>query len=127
MAKPGSEDAAAISSGLAVDLSRLGKGKPLDLQRLELERKLGMRCGGCKRRITVGFEFVTFAVVELKGAVDKLAAPRTYACTHDDCDYAQRVAPHANAMRQIEWAYLDEQRGEKVPGAANPEREALPG
>lgn len=119
MAKPGSRAAAALSG--AVDL-----GKPrtsLDEQRIELERKAGMRCGGCKRRITLGFEFVTFVVVEHRGTADRLATARTYACSHEECDYATICAPNSNAMRPIEWAYPDEHRGEAITGAADPAAE----
>lgn len=97
--------------------------KSLDEQRLDLERRLGMRCGGCRRRIGLGFEFVMFAVVEVKGARDRLAAPKTYACSREDCDYAEKCMRESNAVKQIEWSYLDELRGERIPGAMNPENE----
>lgn len=125
MAKPGSGAAALIATGLAHDLSK--RAKPLDQQRLDLERKEGMRCGGCKRRITLGFEFVVFVVVDVPGASDKLATSRTFACNGaTGCQYAEQVALEANAMRPIEWAYLDEQRGERIVGAADPEMEFVP-
>lgn len=104
-------------NGRGVDLSE--PAKSLDEQRLDHERKLGMRCGGCKGRIGLGFEFVMFAVVEVPGARDRLASAKAYACTREDCDYAETCMRESNAVRQIEWSYLDELRGEKVPGAVN--------
>lgn len=126
MAKPGSKQAAALNGlGRAVDLSK--RQKPLDEQRIEQETKLGMRCGGCKRRMDSGYEFIVFAVVEVKGAGDKLAAPRQYACAREDCDYRDRIAREANAMRSITpWLYLDELRGEKIKGALDPANELDP-
>jgi hypothetical protein len=118
VAKPGGDAARLLSAG--IDLSR-GRVASLDEQRLELERKAGMRCGGCKRRITNGFAFTTFVLAETKGAADRLATARTYACSRDDCDYAARVAEHAIELEMLpERVYLDERRGERIAGAANP-------
>lgn len=121
MAKPGR--GAAEFMGALADVVDLSKPRPtLDEQRLDHERKAGMRCGGCKRRITLGFEFVVFSAHEVHTGT--LVTSRTYACNGDGgCDYAAMVAQHANAMRPIEWAYLDEQRGEQITGAADPQME----
>ena len=122
MAKPGRDAAAFLGAvGGVVDLSQ--PTPTLDEQRMEHERKAGMRCGGCKRRITLGFEFVVFVEAH-PGA---LATSRTYACNGEGgCEYAAIVAQNANAMRPIEWAYLDEQRGETIVGAADPRMEYVP-
>lgn len=123
MAKPGSAAAALLSSGLAHDLSQ-PRTASLDEQRIELERKLGWRCGGCKRRIVSGFKFTTFIVVESKGAADRLAKAVTYACSRPGCEYAGKCAMDAAAMEMTpEMVYLDEQRGERITGAADPAME----
>jgi hypothetical protein len=124
VAKPGKGAAEFMGAlGGAVDLAR--PSASLDEQRLDHERKAGMRCGGCKRRITLGFEFVVFAEHDVHRGV--LVTSRTYACNGaNGCAYAAMVAQQANAMRPIEWAYLDEQRGERIVGAADPRMEWKP-
>lgn len=125
MAKPGSPQAALIGSGLGVDLA--ARRLSLDQQRIEKERKLGWRCGGCMRRIGHGFKFTIFSVVEGKGAADMIAAPSTYACTRDDCDYAPRCSMDAAHVETTpEHVYLDERRGERIVGALDPAMEFGP-
>jgi hypothetical protein len=92
------------------DLSRAAVLGELSQEvQVEAEVHSGMRCGGCRRRITLGFRFVNFRA-ELgrrsgRGVIEK---QETFACTRADCDYAMKAAQKSVAVSKVEYAWLDD-------------------
>lgn len=94
--------------GGVVDLGALARPYKTTLSEQETGELLrqamtaqGMVCAGCRRQIDIGFEFIAFALVD-----GVMQTHRSFACTRDDCGYAEVVAQEADAMRQVEWVYL---------------------
>lgn len=95
------------------DLGAMAKAAPREVPlsevpeevRVGLEMEQGMRCYGCRGRITVGFEFVRFVAT-----ANVLRAEQSFACSREECDYAPRAAADSHAMRPVEWAWFDEQQ-----------------
>lgn len=100
MAKPGSNGARMLSGR---DLSSAGL---TDLQarkvQEEVELRQGMRCSGCGRRITVGFQFTS---IDPRASV---AIMKLSACARDDCGFAEDCREGATFMEMVEFAWLDE-------------------
>ena len=98
----------------------MAKPEQVEKVRKLAEMKAGMRCGGCEERITIGFEFVHFHVEmrEVDGAkIPVHETRRIFACSRDGCGFAELVAQDADAMRPVEWAFLDHKAIEE-PGQA---------
>jgi hypothetical protein len=123
MAKPGSDaarDLAAMSRAAAEIRREIPAGIKADLL-WKIEGQLGLRCGGCGRRIKVGFQFTKIDVVLIadhpKADVLKLSA-----CDRDDCDFAEEARKGADVVEMVEYAWLvdvDEERpGEDTTPAA---------
>lgn len=108
------------------DLGALAKaqtilvGETADAAQAQAEFLAGMRCGGCRRRFTRGWEFVRIVVFDGPGGKPDVRSQPTYACTQDDCDYALLAAETATAMRPVEWAFLDEVREGRAAADAGP-------
>ena len=87
----------------AVDLTSAGMSDEEALRAQEMiELQLGMRCGGCGRRIAVGLQFMQVAV-RSQSPVMKLSA-----CARGDCDFAEHAKDGATSMQVIEYVWLDE-------------------
>lgn len=85
----------------------------------ELEN--GMRCGGCHRRIRVGFRFTKFSVQVVEGAA-VIAREVANACSRDDCAYGDHVSSaQPQVVEPIEYAWLDGLPDDDGYYAADPE------
>lgn len=134
MAKPGSREAAELSQlarmdKQAVDLSKIPEEKKL-AAKAEAEGRLGMRCDGCNRRITIGFAFTMIEVVPAKGGAAAVNVLKLAACNgNDDCDFAMKAKDGATVMEAVEYAWLDEDplAGEGSVEAARQARAAAAG
>jgi hypothetical protein len=68
----------------------------------QLEHALGARCNGCGKRIGLGFKFVS---------VDprhQTPVAEVYACTREDCGFAELARDGATFMEMLEFVWLDE-------------------
>lgn len=93
----------------------------------EAEAQLGMRCAGCGRRITTGFEFMQLSptVVEGVPTIDRAALSACNGGPDGDCDFAEKARKHATVVKMIEFAWLSPDprpegtsKGESSPEAA---------
>lgn len=78
-----------------------------------VERKVGLRCGGCGERIVKGFEFVRLQVLKDPVTGERAAVRSTvHACVRPDCDFVMEVAQTATAARKLdnEWLFMDDPR-----------------
>lgn len=97
--------ARSIANGGARDLSALKMSEEEAREAQEVvEHKLGARCNGCGRRITMGFKFTSLDVRDSKGRVVVTMS----ACTREDCDFAERCKDGATFMEMVEFAWVDE-------------------
>lgn len=89
-------------NGGGVDLARaaLSDGEARDAQEM-LELRMGMRCGGCGRRIGLGFKFASLDPRATEPVL-KLSA-----CNRLDCDFAESARDGATVMEMVEFAWLD--------------------
>lgn len=72
------------------------------------EKRAGLRCGGCGKRISQGWEFVRMLVQQgPKGPA--VIAQRSYACNDEvNCGVFVAMAEQADAFRTIQWQFLDD-------------------
>lgn len=122
MAKPGSREARAVANGRAVDLRKHAPVPDVMAQKVreQAEAQLGMRCGGCGKRIGVGLQFTRIDVE--RGADGRPAADvmKLSACSGaNDCDFAARARENADVIEMVEFVWLS---GEAPVGA----HESLP-
>lgn len=116
MAKPGTKDAAHIAAG-AVDLAEL---KPLDPEvesriRQQAEEQLDRRCGGCARRVGIGFKFTKMDIYMGSDAKPQVDVMHIVACAgDDDCNFAAACREEADSVEMIEYVWLG---GEAPVGA----------
>jgi hypothetical protein len=116
----------------AVDLSALRGGTelPPDIKAAALEEgelRAGLRCGGCRQRVSHGFEFTLIrAEYRPELASGGIKAEKRVACADPECGYAvQCVEIGAVAMREVKYMFLDEGAAGRVLGAlgVTPEEE----
>lgn len=88
------------------------------------EKKLGLRCSGCGRRIHNGFRVTRFLErfdpEEMKPVV---SVAQANVCVRDDCDAAGESMSTAHLVEKVENVWLDEERGgaprsDVIPAAA---------
>lgn len=113
MAKPGSPEARKLAA-MARSAADLGGGElsgDVAARLLEqAEGQLGMRCGGCNRRITVGFQFTRIAAI-VEGGKPTMDVVKLSACNGDEgCDFAMQAREGATVMEMVEFVWLDEAR-----------------
>lgn len=93
----------------------LARAKMSDKQVAEagemLELQLGMRCGGCGRRIGIGIKFTSISVRK-QSPVSKLSA-----CDREDCGFAEEARDGGTVMEVFQLVWLDE-AGVDAPAAA---------
>jgi hypothetical protein len=114
MAKPGSNGARRIAGGArAVDLTikTISDEEARRVQEM-LEHKLGARCNGCGRRITMGLKFTSLDPRDTQPVITMSA------CNRQDCDFAETCRPGATFMEMIEFAWLDE-NGPDAPASVS--------
>lgn len=101
MARPVSR-AAAMRNGGAVDLSvaRLTDREAQEAQEY-LELRGGLRCGGCGRRLGIGFRFTSIDPRSRQPIV-KLSA-----CSRADCGFAAQCREGATLVEFVEYAWAD--------------------
>lgn len=77
------------------------------------EKKLGLRCSGCGRRIHNGFRVTefreTFDPEEMKPVI---RVAQGVVCVRDDCDAAGQAMARAHLVEKIENVWMDEVRGD---------------
>lgn len=111
MAKPGSTEAAALASmsRRAADLRGRVALPPAVAERIaaEAEKQLGMRCGGCGRRISVGLKFTRLDVVAGEKGRPTVDVQHLAACNGaEGCDYAAKARKGADVMEMVEFVWL---------------------
>lgn len=109
MAKPGSNGARKVSAGGAVDL---GKRTPVPEAleregRANAEANLGMRCGGCGKRIGVGLQFTRIDIVRGDDGRPVADVLKLSACNGaDGCDFAAKAREGADVVEMVEFVWL---------------------
>lgn len=79
----------------------------------EAEKKLGMRCGGCLKRVGVGFKFTRIDVMIDQGR-PTVDVQYLSACNGaEGCDFAQKAKEGADVIEMVEFVWLT---GEKPVG-----------
>lgn len=125
MAKPGSDEARKLAA-MARGAADLGGGElpesMVEKLREQAEGQLGMRCGGCKRRIGVGLQFTRIDFVVEKGQ-PTVDVQRLSACNGaDGCDFAEEARKGADVIEMVEFAWLT---GEPAVGSGASAEEAV--
>jgi predicted metal-binding protein len=119
MARPGQKKTAAqIAGGVDLSKSKMTDEQARDAQE-QMELRSGMRCGGCGRRITMGYQFTSLAPRAVEAPVIRLSA-----CAREDCDYAMVLRDGATVMEMVEYAWLDELGNDAPPAKAVVEAQA---
>lgn len=89
------------------------------------EMNAGMRCGGCGRRITLGFKFTAFRTEYVEGQATAVAIVKS-ACTRPECDHAGKLQAASSAAEAVEFAWFDEAGADApVPEAVEKRHEAM--
>lgn len=110
MAKPGTDEARALAamSRQAADIPRSIPEEMQTHMRFIVEGQRGQRCGGCQRRITIGFQFQRVELVMGQDGAPIADIQRLSACNRDDCDFADEARKNADFCEMVEYAWLDE-------------------
>lgn len=96
-------------------------GQMADEVKQAAELQAGLRCGGCKQRITEGTEFLNVQATT-DGEKNEVRIRRTFACHRPDCRYWEIAADASLAARPVIWAFFDEK-----PDAPLPQKPPLAG
>lgn len=119
MARQGQKKTAAqIAGGVDLSKSKLTDEQVRQAQET-MELRAGMRCGGCGRRITMGYQFTSLAPRDAAAPVIRLSA-----CAREDCEYAMVLRDGATVMEMVEFAWLDELGADAPPAKAVVEAKA---
>jgi hypothetical protein len=122
MARPGDRAGASrdVMRGMAQKAHDLQAPVPEAMQekvRVGAEKQLGMRCGGCGRRIGVGLQFTRIDVVRGQGGVPQADVMKLSACNGaDGCDFAEEARKGADVIEMIEYVWLN---GEEPVGTGS--------
>jgi hypothetical protein len=103
------QHARAVSGGVDLSKQRMTDEQAQHAQE-DMELQLGLRCGGCGRRVGMGFRFKSFDVRSDMPIVQLIA------CVRDDCDFAEQARVDADVMEMVEYAWTDE-NGVDAPAA----------
>lgn len=113
MARPGDRAGARrdVLGAMAARVPDLGRRElPPEMAqrtRAHVETQLGMRCGGCGKRIGVGFQFTRIDVVIGEGGAPSGDVLRLSACNGaDGCEFADSARENADVVEMVEFVWL---------------------
>lgn len=128
MAKPGTHGDAdrAKLAAMAAQARDLGGGElpeaMLGKLRAQAEGQLGLRCGGCGKRIGVGLQFTRIDFV-MKDGTPQVDVLKLAACNGaDGCEYAAECREGADLIEMVEYVWL---AGEPAVGSGASAEEAV--
>lgn len=108
--KPGSEHVKELAR-LSRQAKIIQRSVPDELREkmlVKAETQLGLRCGGCFERITIGFLFRSIEVATGDDGKPLIDVAKISACNGaNGCDFADQARQGATLVEMVEYAWLD--------------------